>query len=297
MKNVLQLLFVSLLILALAACGSSEEGKESGDGSAQEENTELTVGASNVPHAEVLEFASDLLEEEGVDLKIETFNDYIIPNQALNSEEIDANYFQHIPYFESQLEENDNYDFTNAGGVHIEPIGVYSQEYDSLDDLPDGAEIIMSSSVADHGRILMMLEEEGLITLEKGAGINAAIDDIAENPKNLEFRDDIEAATLPQAFQNGEGDAVLINSNYALDAGLNPGEDAIAIEDEKDNPYVNIIAVRSGDEEREELQTLVEVLQSEEVAEYMEEEYKGAVVPSSAEDVEYEEGGSAAEEE
>ncbi|SDH61585.1 D-methionine transport system substrate-binding protein [Alteribacillus persepolensis] len=292
MKHWLKGLFVFGFVFLLAACGQgdSEEQEssgntESGGDAGEQENSTLVVGATNVPHAEILEFASDKLAEEGVDLEIETFNDYIVPNQALEEEEIDANYFQHIPYFETQKAEQ-GYDFVNAGGVHIEPIGVYSQDYDSLDELPEGAEIIMSSSVADHGRILMMLEEEGLLTLEEGAEISATVDDIAENPKNLQFRDDVEAATLPQAYRNGEGDAVFINSNYALDAELSPREDAIAIEDEEENPYVNIIAVRNGDEDKEEIQTLLEVLRSDEVTSFIEEEYDGAVVPATGEGAE-----------
>ncbi|RSL30359.1 ABC transporter substrate-binding protein [Salibacterium salarium] len=292
MKNVWQVITALALVLVLAACGTGEseneeEEQDQGSGeteeetnSSEEENTTLTVGASNVPHAEVLEFASDQLAEEGIDLQIETFNNFVLPNKALAQEELDANYFQHIPYFEGQLEENDNYDFVNMGGVHIEPIGVYSQEYDSLDALPENSEIIMSSSVADHGRILMMLEDEGLITLPEDAGVDATIEDIEENPKNFEFRADIEAATLPQAYNNGEGDAVLINSNYAIDAGLSPAEDAISLESAEDNPYVNIVAARSEDEDNEDIQTLVDVLQSEEVAQFIEEEYDGAVIPA-----------------
>lgn len=279
MKKIWMIPALSLTI-ALAACGGG--GEESGS---EEETTTLTVGASNVPHAEILEFASDQLEEEGVDLQIETFNDYIVPNQALAEEEIDANYFQHVPYFESQIEEND-YDFANAGAIHIEPMGVYSQDYDSLGELPEGAEVIMSSSVADHGRILSMLEDEGVITMEEDAGIDATIDDIAENPKNIEFSANVEAATLPQAYQNGEGDAVFINSNYALDSDLSPSEDAIAIESAEDNPYANIIAVRSGDEDREEIQTLVDVLHSDEVRSFIEDEYEGAVLPAEGENAE-----------
>ncbi|SFE94432.1 MetQ/NlpA family ABC transporter substrate-binding protein [Alteribacillus iranensis] len=296
MKNWLQLLLVFALVLLLAACGGQEDSAEENaendnteqtsettdQEGASEENTTLTVGASNVPHAEILEFATDLLAEEGIDLQIETFNDYVIPNQALSEEEIDANYFQHIPYLEGQIEEH-GYDFVNAGGVHIEPIGVYSQEYGSLDELPDGAEVLMSSSVADHGRILMMLEEEGLITLDEEVdGVNATIEDIVENPKNLEFTANIEPAMLLQAYQNGEGDAVLINSNFAIDNGLDPQEDSITLESGEDNPYVNIIAVRSGDENNEEIQTLLEVLRSDEVKTFIEEEYEGAVLPVSS---------------
>ncbi|WP_298785227.1 MetQ/NlpA family ABC transporter substrate-binding protein [uncultured Marinococcus sp.] len=271
------LLGVSLLSTAvLAACGSDSE---SGGGSEEETQT-LTVGATSVPHAEILEFAEDQLSEENVELEIETFNDYIVPNEALASEEIDANYFQHIPYLEDQMEENEEFDFVNMGGIHIEPIGVYSQEYDSLDALPDGAEIIMSNSVADHGRILQMLEQEGVLTLEEGAGVEATVDDIAENPKDLQFQADIDAATLPQVYNNGEGDAVFINSNYAIDAELNPQEDAIALESPEDNPYVNVIAARAEDEDNETIQTLVDVLQSDETQEFIEEEYDGAVIPA-----------------
>ncbi|RSL34112.1 MetQ/NlpA family ABC transporter substrate-binding protein [Salibacterium salarium] len=284
MKNVWQLFTVFALVLLLAACGTGEnEEQESGDGEdqASEENTTLTVGASNVPHAEILEFASDQLAEEGINLEIETFNDYVLPNKALAQEELDANYFQHVPYFENQLEENENFDFINMGGIHIEPIGLYSQEYDSLEDLPENAEIIMGSSVTDHGRILLMLQKEGLITLPDDAGVDATIEDIEENPNNFEFRADIEPATLSQAYKNGEGDAVLINSNYALDADLDPAEDAIAFENTDENPYVNIIAARSEDEDNEDIQTLVEVLQSDEVTEFINDEYGGAVVPAN----------------
>ncbi|SFP50379.1 MetQ/NlpA family ABC transporter substrate-binding protein [Salibacterium halotolerans] len=295
MKKFAKLIAVPSLVLLLGACGTggsgseeegsgasggSSEGNNESSASQEEETTTLTVGATNVPHAEILEFAKDQLNEEGIELQIETFNDYVLPNKALAKGELDANYFQHIPYFEGQLENNDNYDFVNAGGVHIEPIGVYSQEYDSLDELPDGAEIIMSSSVADHGRILQMLDEKGLITMPEDAGVDARIEDIKKNPNNFTFRADIEAAVLPQAYQNGEGDAVLINSNFAIDAGLNPSEDAIALESAENNPYVNIVAVRSEDEGNEAIQTLVDVLQSEETAQFIEEEYNGAVIPA-----------------
>jgi D-methionine transport system substrate-binding protein len=315
MKKTVQLAGITVTAAFLAACGDNGEETNTGASNNGETNNEaetndaaeteetdnetadnntadenngneaaedfetLTVGASNVPHAEILEFSESLLEEEGVELEIVTFNDYILPNQSLDEGELDANYFQHVPYLESQMEEFD-YDFVNKGGIHIEPIGLYSQEYDSLDALPEGAEIIMSSSVADHGRILMMLEEEGLITLEEEAGINATIDDIAENPNDFNFQDNVEAALLPTAYENNEGDAVLINSNYALDAGLNPLEDAIAMESaDGDNPYVNVIAANSEDEDDERLDILVDVLRSEDVRGFIEENYEGAVVP------------------
>ncbi|QVY61005.1 MetQ/NlpA family ABC transporter substrate-binding protein [Cytobacillus gottheilii] len=282
MKKWLSILLALTVALIISACGTSDEGTEGDNagGGEEAETTTLKVGASNVPHAEILEEAKPLLEEKGFELDITTFQDYILPNQALEAGDIDANYFQHIPYLEAQIAEND-YDFVNAGGIHIEPIGVYSQKYESLDELPDGATIIMSNSVADHGRILSLLEQQGLITLKEGVEKTAAtIEDIEENSKNLEFDTEYEASLLPQIYNNGEGDAVLINSNYAIDAGLNPIEDSIAIED-KESPYVNVIAVRSGDEESEAIKALVEVLHSQEIQDFILEKYEGAVVPVS----------------
>jgi D-methionine transport system substrate-binding protein len=271
MKKWFSILLALVVVVTLGACGSSEEktGNQAG---------KLVIGASNVPHAEILEEAKPLLAEKGIELEIITFQDYIIPNQALDSGELDANYFQHIPYLNSQMAEH-GYDFVNAGGIHIEPIGVYSKTYKNLDELPDGAHIIVSSSVADHGRILTMLEKQGLITLKEGIEkTTATVEDIIDNPKNLHFDAQYEAALLPQIYNNGEGDAVLINSNYAIDAGLNPMKDSIAIE-ESDSPYVNVIAVRAGDETRAEIQTLVEVLRSKEIQAFILEKYEGAVVP------------------
>ncbi|MEH7883572.1 MetQ/NlpA family ABC transporter substrate-binding protein [Bacillus sp. JJ1609] len=274
MKKWLIVLVTLTLSAVLAACGTSEDKTEGG----KEESKKIVVGASNVPHAEILEEAKPLLKEKGYELEIKTFNDYIVPNQALDSKELDANYFQHIPYLEAQMAEN-NYKFEVAGGIHIEPIGVYSKKYKSLDDLPEGAHIIMSSSVADHGRILTMLEKEGLITLKEGVEkVKATTDDIAENPKKLKFDTEYEAALLPQIFNNDEGDAVLINSNYAIDAGLNPLKDSIAIE-ESDSPYVNVIAVREGDKDKPAIKALVEVLHSKEIQDFILEKYEGAVVP------------------
>ncbi|MGG7620080.1 MetQ/NlpA family ABC transporter substrate-binding protein [Robertmurraya sp. GLU-23] len=281
MKKFLSLFLSLAVALVLAACGTANDDESNGgEGEEAAETTELVVGASNVPHAEILEEAKSLLEEKGIELKIETFQDYILPNQALESGDLDANYFQHIPYLESQMAEH-GYDFANAGGIHIEPMGVYSKKYESLDDLPEGAHIIMSSSVADHGRILTMLEKEGLITLKEGVNnVEATVEDIAENPKNLHFDTEYEASLLPQIYNNDEGDAVLINSNYAIDAGLNPIEDSIAIED-KESPYVNVIAVRKDDENSEAIKALVEVLHSKEIQDFILEKYKGAVVPVS----------------
>jgi D-methionine transport system substrate-binding protein len=278
MKKLFSFVLALSFVLLLAACGTSEEKSDGGGEKA--ETTELVVGASNVPHAEILEEASALLEEKGIELKIETFQDYVLPNKALDSKELDANYFQHIPYLTAQIKEN-GYDFVNAGGIHIEPIGVYSKKYKDLNELPDGAQLIMSNSVADHGRLLSLLEAEGLIKLKEGIDkTTATTEDVIENKKNLKFDTNYEAALLPQIYNNGEGDAVLINSNYAIDAGLNPLEDSIAIEN-SESPYVNVIAVRKGDENKEAIKTLVEVLRSKEIQDFILEKYKGAVVPVS----------------
>jgi D-methionine transport system substrate-binding protein len=257
-------------IVGLAACGN-----DTGSGS---DEKELVVGASNVPHAEILEQVKPILEEKGIDLQIETYQDYILPNKDLDNEDLDANYFQTIPYMDLQMKDND-YDFVNAGGIHIEPIGVYSKKYKSLEDLPEGATILMSNSVSDHGRILTLLEKKGLIKLKDGVeNTQAQLEDIEENPRNLQFDYEYEAALLPQMYENEEGDAVVINSNYAIDAGLKPLEDSIAIED-TDSPYVNVIAVNKGDEDKEEVKELVKALRSKEIQEFINEEWDGAVVP------------------
>ena len=213
-------------------------------------------------------------------MKLKFSQDYILPNKALAGKEIDANYFQHIPYLEEEITDN-GYDFVNAGGVHIEPIGIYSKKYKSLDEIPEGGLIIMRDAVSDEGRILSIFQEHGLIKLKEGVSkTKATINDIVENPKKLVFQPNIEAALLPQVFNNGEGDAVVINANYALDAGLDPVNDPIVVESSKDNPYVNILTVRTGDEKREDIKALVEVLHSKEIQDFITDTYKGAVLPA-----------------
>jgi D-methionine transport system substrate-binding protein len=278
MKKWISFALALSLALVLAACGTSSSSEKSQGSSGK--LTKLTVGASSVPHAQILEQAKPLLKKKGIDLKIVTFQDYVLPNKALASKQLDANYFQHIPYLESQNKQF-GYNFVNAGGIHIEPIGVYSKKYKKLSDLPDGAHIIMSNSVADHGRLLTLLENAGLIKLKAGIDkTKATIQDVVDNPKHLKFDANYEAALLPKIYQNGEGDAVLINSNYALQAGLNPMKDAIALED-KNSPYVNVIAVRNGDQNNPAIKTLVEVLHSKEIQDWIINKFKGAVVPVS----------------
>ena len=276
-KKVLASALLSASVLALAACGTDDEGAKTGS-TDKEESSTLVVGASNTPHAIILEQVEPILEKQGIDLKIEPYQDYVLPNQDLDSGDIDANYFQHIPYFEGQIKDF-GYDFVTAGGIHIEPIGIYSKKYKSLSELPEGATILLSNSVADHGRMLSLLEQEGLIKLKEGIDkTEAEISDIVENPKNFKFDAETEASLLYQMYENEEGDAVLINSNYAIDNGLNPLEDAIAIEN-SDSPYVNIIAVRAGDENDEKIKALVEALRSEEIQEFILEKWGGSVVP------------------
>ena len=258
------------LVTALSLVGCSTD----------EEATTLKVGATAVPHAVVLEQAKPMLAEKGINLEVTTFQDYVLPNTSVEEGELDANYFQHIPYLEGFNEEHGT-NLVNAGGIHIEPIGVYSKNYQSLEELPDSATIIMSNSVADHGRMLALLQTEGLIKLsEDVSASNATVDDIVENPKNLKFKTDIDPGLLVTVYEQNEGDAVLINTNYALDGGLNPMTDSIAMEG-SESPYVNIIAVKSGNENSEAIQTLVDVLHSEEIQNFIIETYKGAVVPVS----------------
>lgn len=265
MKKFLAGALLSVSALTLAACGDDESGK-------------LVVGASNTPHAVILEEVKPILEEQGIELVIEPYQDYVLPNKDLESDELDANYFQHIPYLEDQIA-TFGYDFVNAGGIHIEPIGLYSKKYGSVEELPEGATILMSNSVPDHGRVLAMLENAGLITLAEGVNkTTAEISDIVDNPKNLQFDPNYESALMVQLYENDEGDALLINSNYAIDAGLNPLEDSIAIEN-SDSPYVNIIATKAGNENNENIKALVEALHSQEIQDFIQSEWGGSIVP------------------
>ncbi|MGP4042133.1 MetQ/NlpA family ABC transporter substrate-binding protein [Gracilibacillus sp. D59] len=292
MKKLLTLLFATLLLFALAACGTANEEDKAADsnnageteeteqGNEEKEVTELVVGATSTPHAEVLEKAKPILKEKGIELKIEIYQEYVFPNEDLASGTLDANYFQHIPYLESQMAEK-GFDFVNIGGIHIEPMGIYSQNIKSIDDIKEGTVVIMSNSVADHGRVLSLLEREGLIKIaEDVEAVDATVKDIVENPLNLEFDTDIDAGFLPEFYERETDALVAINTNYAIEAGLVPTEDALILEDSK-SPYVNVIAARAEDKDNEALHTLVEVLRSEEIQTFIEEEYEGAVVPVS----------------
>jgi D-methionine transport system substrate-binding protein len=276
MKKAFGLIIIALVVLVLSACGGAKN--DTADNAGEDGNKKLVVGASAVPHAEVLEAAKPLLKEKGIDLEVQVFQDYILPNVALKDKELDANYFQTPGYLELQMEENKDFDFVSVGGIHKEPIGIYSKEYKSLNDLPKGAKIIMSDSLSDHGRILPIFEKEGLIKLKEGVGANARVEDIVENPKDLDFSTLIEAKLLASSFESGEGDAVVINTNYALEGGIDIGKYGIAFEGDDIVP-ANLVVVRSEDQDREEIKTLVEVLQSDEIKKFLEEKYQGAVIP------------------
>ena len=245
----------------------------------------IVVGASYVPHAEILEQAKPILAEKGIELVVQPFQDYILPNTALAGGDIDANYFQHKPYLDSVLADHANdptYDFVSAGGIHVEPIGIYSKRHKSLKDIPEGGRVILRDSVAEEGRILAIFQREGVIKLREGvAPVDVRISDIVENPRNIEFLPNIEAALLPQVYANDEGDAVVINANYALDAGLDPKNDPVAVESADNNPYANLVVVRQENAERPEVKALVEVLQSEPIRQFIEEKYSGAVIPAA----------------
>ena len=257
------------MLLSLSAC--SEENTEA--------DTTITVAATAEPHATILEYAKDLLADRGYTLEIEILDNYYIFNMSLDNGDVDANYFQHLPFFENELEEY-GYDLVNAGGIHIEPFGIYANDITTLDEIPEGARVIISNSVSDHGRILSILEEAGLITLSDDVDIlDATVDDIVDNPLGLVF-EEVNPELVTTAYANADGDLFAINGNYALGAGLNPIEDALILESaDEDNPYVNIIACRSEDLESEKIQVLVEVLKSDEVKEFIIEQFGGSVIP------------------
>ncbi|HLQ72140.1 MAG TPA: MetQ/NlpA family ABC transporter substrate-binding protein [Bacillota bacterium] len=282
MKKIFGVLTICFVLL-LAACGDDNENTSQVGSENDEGNVTLTVGAQSVPHAEILEEAKPLLEEKNITLEIEEYQDFVLPNDDLADGRLDANYFQHIPYLEQTVEDT-GYDLDYIGKIHIEPMGIYSQDYESIDDIPDGTEVILSNSVADHGRVLSLFEEAGLITLEDGIDVDdMTLDDIVENPKNLTFSPDYEPAILPELYESESDILAAINTNYAIDAGLDPGNDALFIEPD-DSPYANVIAVRSEDKDNESLKTLVEVLQSDDIQDFIEDKYEGAIVPVKSDD-------------
>jgi len=233
------------------------------------------VGATTSPHAIILEEAKDALADQGIDLKIVEFSDYVQPNLALSDKDLDANFFQHLPYLETFAKDR-GLKLISAGSVHIEPMGVYSKKVKNLADLKKRASVGIPNDPTNGGRALQVLASNGLIKMKEGVGVNGTPLDIVDNPKNIRIVE-VEAATLPRALD--DLDAAVINSNFALGANLNPSKDAIAIES-KDSPYANVIAVRAGDEKRPAIEALMKSLHSPEVKKFIEDKYNGAVVPA-----------------
>ncbi|MDR1837729.1 MAG: MetQ/NlpA family ABC transporter substrate-binding protein [Treponema sp.] len=234
----------------------------------------LTVGATPVPHAELLALVKDDLADQGITLRIVEFTDYVQPNMALIAGDLDANFFQHIPYLDS----NDEWasKLVSAFGVHIEPFGLYSQRYNNIASLPNGATIAIPNDPSNGGRALLLLQANGLITLRDGAGFTATSRDVVDNPKNFRFQE-LEAAQLPRSLQ--DVDAAAINGNYALEVGLNPLRDSLIIEG-ADSPYVNIVVVQKGNEQNDKILALKNALLSAKVRDYINTNYDGAVAPA-----------------
>ena len=268
MKKILGILLLLSLTVALAACGGKDDDKT------------IKVGASPAPHAEILEKAKPLLEKKGYKLDIQTINDYTTPNKLLDKGELDANFFQHTPYLKTESKEK-GYKIESAGDVELEPMAVYSKKYKSLKDLPKGATVYVSNNPAEQGRFLKFFVDEGLIKLKKGVKIeDAKFSDIEENKKDIKFNNKQSAEYLPKIYQNQKADAVIINSNYAIDQKLSPKKDSIALEKAKDNPYANLIAVQKGHKDDEKIKALIEVLQSKDIQNFINEKYNGAVIPA-----------------
>ena len=285
MKKALTLLLAAILLISVFA-GCAKKTAEtvpspSAEASATPAPTELkkiSIGASPTPHAEILAVAKDILAKEGYDLEIVEYTDYVQPNLALQDGELDANYFQHQPYLDDFNKEN-NTDIVSLAAIHYEPLGIYPGKTKTLAELKDGAQVAVPNDTTNEARALLLLEANGLIKLKADAGLKATANDIAENPKKLKIVE-VEAAQLARSLQ--DVDIAVINGNYAIEAGLNASTDALAKE-EKDSlaatTYANIIAIRKGDENREDLKALVKALQSDEVKKFIEDTYKGAVVP------------------
>ncbi len=292
MKRFISLLIVLVLALSLlAACApaapaetpaapvaTEEPAPAATEVPSEEPVAVIKVGASPVPHAEILEAIKPVLAEQGYELEIVEFTDYVQPNLALEDGSLDANYFQHVPYLDSFNAENGT-NIVSLAAVHFEPLGIYPGQTASLDALVDGAQVAVPNDPTNEARALLLLEAQGLIKLTEGVGLDATVTDIAENPKNLKIVE-IEAAQLPRSLP--DVDIAVINGNYAIDAGLNAATDALTAENSASiaaTTFANILAVRAGDEGREELKALAAALLSETSKKFIEDTYQGAVVP------------------
>lgn len=285
------ILTAALAVAALAGCGNTAtsepaaEATESASTTAAQEaeNTSsedktITVAASATPHAEILEQAKSILAEQGWDLQVTVFDDYVQPNNVVESGDFDANYFQHIPYLESFNEEHGTH-LVNAGGIHYEPFGIYPGTKSSLDDLSSGDVIAVPNDTTNEARALLLLQDNGILTLKDGVGLEATVNDIVENPKDVKIQ---ELAAEQVARVREEVAFVVLNGNYALQAGLSVGKDAIKFEtsgSEAAKTYVNVIAVKEGNENTDKIKALVSALKSDEIKKYINDTYDGAVIP------------------
>ncbi|MDU5080401.1 MetQ/NlpA family ABC transporter substrate-binding protein [uncultured Tissierella sp.] len=267
MKKLLSLVLIVVLSLSvLAGCSSKSS-----------ETNKIKIGVSPDPHAKLVSLVVDDLKKEGIEIEIIEFAaDYVTPNLSLNDGDIDANFFQHEPYF-NDFKAKQNLDLVSLGKIHVEPMALYSSKYKSIDEIPDGAVIAIPNDTVNGGRALLLLEANGLIKLKDDVGYAAnEKTDIVDNPKNIKFKA-LEAAFLPTTLDDVDG--AIINGNYALEGGLNPVKDGLLIEG-GESPYANLIAVRTGEETQDKFVKLLKALQSEEVKKYIEENYDGAVVPA-----------------
>jgi D-methionine transport system substrate-binding protein len=277
MKRIIALI-LAVLITIIGAVGCTAKPAAQATGAAPAEAVKVTVlkvGATPIPHAELLNFVKPLLEKENIKLEIIEFQDYVQPNTALVDKELDANFFQHQPYLDSFNKERGQ-NLLSAGSVHIEPLGLYSKRIKDISELKDGAVIAIPNDPSNASRALLLLQSNGILKLKDGGNITSTEKDIVENPKNLKI-ELAEAAQLPRVLE--DVDAAVINTNYALPANLNPVKDALIIEG-KDSPYANNVVVRNGDQERPEIKKLVEALNSPEVKKFIQDKYQGAVVPA-----------------
>lgn len=272
-------LILSLSIVGglLTGCGNNDAAGKKADAGSVQELEVIKVGASITPHAEILRSVSDELEKQGYKLEVVEYNDYIIPNTALESGELDANYIQHLPYLEDFNKENGT-DIVSVADIHYEPFGIYAGKSDSLENLKEGAVIAVPNDTTNEARALLLLQDQGLIKLKENAGLTATVKDIADNPKNFEIKE-LEAAQVPKALQ--DVDVAAINTNYALEANLklsdalaSEGADSLAAK-----TYANIIAVKEGNENAEKIKALIDAVKSEQVKKFIEDKYDGAVVP------------------
>ena len=264
-----------LAIGTLTGCGSTDKKAEGSTGST--DSKVIKVAASATPHAEILEEAKPLLEKEGYDLEVTVFDDYVQPNEVVDSGDFDANYFQHEPYME-QFNKEKGTKLVDAGDIHYEPFGIYPGTKKSLDEIADGDEIAVPNDTTNEARALLLLQDNGIIKLKDGAGLTATVNDIAENPHNIKIVE-LEAAQVARV--TGETAFVVLNGNYALQAGYSVKKDALAYEaadSEAAKTYVNIIAVKDGNQDSDAIKALVKVLKSDDIKKFIDEKYDGAVI-------------------